>query len=330
MEPQNSTITKWNDTVISYQLQFDVNKDIPSMPTLTIKKGAECNGNENIPASNFTVNVNSKVSEHYKTGYYTGDIKDWKKNGLSLYFKPKFCAVLTYTMPTFTDASKSTVTNKTISTAKLQYTITTITVGGQATFTTQVQGVDSTDTKTTDHHTFPMIDMRRAFVTAPQESLPVNYRMGTKFMFCLRGAGNFQVTEENVKLLKCFNEHDSRTLKNMTVYDALTKKVADPTTLTLDNAGTGKTTDICFESYMTAGFFNNAVGTKSITCNGEGVSTLIRRDRSRLLQSDEEEAVTFATTFELDTVAFDTLTAGASVVGGAGLLISSVLLSMII
>mmetsp|Transcript_6542 Transcript_6542/g.18775 ORF Transcript_6542/g.18775 Transcript_6542/m.18775 type:complete len:108 (-) Transcript_6542:185-508(-) len=88
--------------------------------------------------------------------------------------------------------------------------------------------------------------------------------------------------------------------------------------------------DACFTSYVTAGYFQN--DETKFGCNGRArtTSSKIARGRSRVLQEPYDEAdVEFETTFELATEKYDLLTAaaGASVVGGAGLLIASILLS---
>jgi len=96
--------------------------------------------------------------------------------------------------------------------------------------------------------------------------------------------------------------------------------------LRFDQYSNAESRDACFTSYVTAGYFQN--DETKFSCSGRARTSKIARSRSRVLQEPYDEAdVEFETTFELATEKFDLPTAGASVVGGADLLVASILLS---
>lgn len=331
----NSRISEWKPNNITLEVFLSISAFSGGYPQLNILQGADCNPKAVARTGGLNPSVVASLGDT-KLVKYSGTIGN-ASAAPSLYNSdgvPSFCAHIFYNASVGYDSTNQTMINE----AFVSFNYTKIVNDGESSFATvgfnnlTIQNV--TDYRR-NHSVNVEVEAVRAF-TGP--SMPVSYQMGEAFYLCVFASE----PESKVSALTnvtCSNDGSSRVLvtTNITTgritYDGLTHDMYPPDIkMSIDGkVESGKEAMKCLKSYVTAGYFSRK--DRAFNCSGTAVTKPIGRrleaDEGRFLQSIQEAAVPFATSFTLDRVQYDTLTASASF-AGAGLSIASVILAMMI
>eukprot|EP00537_Pseudo-nitzschia_pungens_P009152 CAMPEP_0172380168 /NCGR_PEP_ID=MMETSP1060-20121228/70303_1 /TAXON_ID=37318 /ORGANISM="Pseudo-nitzschia pungens, Strain cf. cingulata" /LENGTH=367 /DNA_ID=CAMNT_0013107917 /DNA_START=10 /DNA_END=1113 /DNA_ORIENTATION=- len=335
-----SKIEKWDPDYI--RLAVRVMTSVKGgNPQFNILQGADCN-----PKAVARTAALTAIRVRQFEGEYELEYKGTINNASavpSLYNSdgvPSFCVHLFFNASVGYDSTNQTIINE----AFVSFNYTKILNDGESSFAT-VGFNDLIIQNVTDYRKNHSVDVGveavRAFIQDNSGStvLPSSYRMGEVFYLCAFAS----VPESEVSALTnvtCSNDGSSRVLVTTNVtsgtatYDGLTKDFFPPSALMYIDGKVqfGRSSGMkCLESYVTAGYFSGK--DRAFNCSGTAVTKSLGRrleaGEGRFLQSIQEGEVPFATSFTLDRVQYDTLTASASF-AGAGLSIASVILAMMI
>lgn len=304
-------------------------------PNITVSVGLDCKGaNKPInttwtPAPSIaevaTINVTM-----YKADQHPSVFDSVQKT-------PKFCVHLFYEGP----IEIGSTSKKTINELFITYNVTRVYQSGNTTFSgvdgvtynTQVSAIADYD------EDYTIIVGAVPYAMYPSSTKISQYKMGEYFGLCV-GTDHNDFKVDKFLNVTCANPSQTRQLAHWngaTVeFDPLTEKVTDASTAYIEKNGVLTTANlatdaVCLRSIATAGFFADPAVTQ-FTCTGKVFTKSVRRKLRALQGADDEaanEIVPFEVTYELEQEVVDTLSAGASLVGGAVALVASAVLAMI-
>jgi len=327
-----TTIKSWFPNNITYSVVVEVATNNPSVPHSQVLAGADCNPKAAVKTTESLKKTDAGLNGNVRLIVYEGTIANASAapSMLNSDGVPSFCVRVFYNASAAYD---SNFNHTTINEIFVSFNYTKIMNDGEATFAA-VGFNNLTTNNVTDYRKNHTIDVGvEAARASPSAPLPSTYQMGETFYLCAFATATESMIS-SIKNVTCSNDGSSRILlTGHSNYDALTS-TSDPTKLVLPVSGSvvnGTSKMKCVQSVVTAGFFSGK--DLAFNCSGTAVTgPSLRRleaGEGRFLQSPEEEETTFATTFSLDKVQYDTLTASASF-AGAGLSIASVILAMMI